>query len=53
MVVMKRRPLSYVVGWGRPQYKPGELVFQPVIVDQYKDAHKPKPAKKTTTKGKK
>lgn len=53
MVALKRRALSHVVGWGRPIYKEADLIFTPTIVHYWRDQQKPKPAKKTTSKGKK
>lgn len=54
-VALKRRPRSYIVGWGRPTYKPGELTAHDTILKQYRDAQdkpaKPKPAKKAKTDG--
>lgn len=53
MVALKRRARTLIVGWGRPIYKPAELVFQPIIIQKWRDSQKPKPAKKTSTGPKK
>jgi hypothetical protein len=52
-VSLKLRPKNWIVGFGLPDYRQGELTVVAQIVDEYKKleaAHKPKPVKKTAKK---
>jgi hypothetical protein len=53
-VAIKKRPPSWIVGWGRPNYEPAPTPIVPVIRQDYRDDVNPpkKVAKKSTKKAK-